>query len=111
MISVSRPTRIPRSLLLTCIAVALIAVLPVVITIIQAFQGGFSSARHAFGASSTPRLLLHTLELAVIVTPVCGVVGVASAWVVERTRIPGRRIWTLLLVPPLALPLFVTSYA
>jgi iron(III) transport system permease protein len=111
MISVSRPTRIPRSLLLTCVAVALIALLPVVITIIQAFQGGFSSASHALGASSTPTLFLHTLELAVIVTPVCGVVGVASAWVVERTRIPGRRIWMLLLVLPLAVPLFVTSYA
>jgi iron(III) transport system permease protein len=111
MINLSRPTRIPRSLLLTCVAIALIVLLPVVITIIQAFQGGFSSARQALSAPNTPTLLKNTLLLTVVVTPVCGAVGVASAWVVERTRIPGRRIWTLLLVAPLAVPLFVTSYA
>jgi iron(III) transport system permease protein len=54
---------------------------------------------------------LHTVELAAVVTPACGVLGVAAAWVVERTRVPGRRVWPLLLVAPLAVPLFVTSYA
>ena len=37
--------------------------------------------------------------------------GVAAAWVVERTGVPGRRVWALLLVAPLAVPPFVTSYA
>lgn len=111
MMSVDRSTRIPRSLLLTCAAVAAVVVLPVVITVIQAFQGGVSSASHALGASSTPTLLEHTLLLALLVTPACGALGVSAAWVVERTRVPGRRFWSLLLVAPLAVPLFVTSYA
>jgi iron(III) transport system permease protein len=101
----------PPSLLLTCVAVAVIVALPVVITVIQAFQGGFGAASHAINAGSTPTLLKHTLLLAVVVTPVSGVLGVAAGWVIERTRIPGRRIWALLLVAPLAVPLFVTSYA
>jgi iron(III) transport system permease protein len=111
MISVARPTRIPRSLLLTCLAVAVIVALPVIITVVQALQGGVTAAGHALGASSIPKLLKNTLLLTVLVTPACGVLGVASAWVVERTRLPGRRFWTLLLVAPLAVPLFVTSYA
>jgi iron(III) transport system permease protein len=102
---------IPRGLLLTCLAVSAIVVLPVVITVVQALQGGVSAAKAAITASATPTLLLHTVELAVLVTPVCGVLGVAAAWVVERTRVPGRRVWPLLLVAPLAVPLFVTSYA
>jgi iron(III) transport system permease protein len=102
---------IPRGLLLTCIGVAAVALLPVVITVIQALQGGLSAAKAAVTESSTPTLLLHTLELAALVTPVTGVLGVSAAWIVERTRIPGRRVWPLLLVAPLAVPLFVTSYA
>ncbi len=85
--------------------------LPVVITVVQAFQGGASAAKAAFTASSTPTLFLHTIELAALVTPVSGILGLATAWVVERTRVPGRRVWPLLLVAPLAVPLFVTSYA
>jgi iron(III) transport system permease protein len=111
MITVSAKSRIPRSLLFACLGVAVIVVLPVIITVIQAFQGGFSSASDALDASSTPTLLEHTLLLAVVVTPAAGVLGVSAAWIVERTRVPGRRIWTLLLVAPLAVPLFVTSYA
>jgi iron(III) transport system permease protein len=106
-----RSTRIPRSLLLTCVAVAAVVALPVVITVIQAFQGGLSAASHALGSASTPTLLEHTVLLVAVVTPTCGLLGVAAAWIVERTRVPGRRIWTLLLVAPLAVPLFVTSYA
>ena len=93
------------------IAVAVVAGLPVVITVIQAAQGGFSAAKTAFTASATPTLFLHTIELAALATPACGVLGLATAWLVERTRLPGRRVWPLLLVAPLAVPLFVTSYA
>jgi iron(III) transport system permease protein len=111
MISLRATSRIPRSLLLACIAVAVLVSLPVIITVIQALDGGFSSASHALDANSTPTLLEHTLLLTVVVTPASGILGVAGAWLVERTNVPGRRIWTLLLVAPLAVPLFITSYA
>jgi iron(III) transport system permease protein len=92
------------------LAVAVV-VLPVTVTVIEAFQGGTSALRHAIEATSTKELLLHTVLVAAIATPVAGVLGLASAWFVERTRLPGRRLWALLLVAPLTVPLFVTSYA
>jgi iron(III) transport system permease protein len=91
--------------------VALAVVLPVWVTIVQAFHGGWSSAADALRASSVPTLLVHTMLLALVATPAAGVIGVASAWFVERTRLPGRRVWALLMVAPLTIPLFVTSYA
>ena len=100
-----------RTLLVICIGVAAMVGLPVVITAIQAFQGGASAAKTAFTGSATPTLFLHTIELAALATPACGGLGLGAAWLVERTRVPGRRIWPLLLVAPLAVPLFVTSYA
>lgn len=91
--------------------VALIVLLPVVITIFQAFQGGLSAAETSIRASSSLTLLLHTALVALVATPICGVFGVGAAWFVERTRLPGRRLWALLVVAPLVMPLFVTSYA
>jgi iron(III) transport system permease protein len=107
----ARGARAPRGLVLVCLAIALVVALPVVITVVQALQGGIPAAKAAFTASATPTLFLHTIELAALVTPVSGVLGLGTAWVVERTRVPGRRVWPLLLVAPLAVPLFVTSYA
>src|SRR5712692_8858729 len=103
--------RTSRGLMAICVLVAILVVLPIGVTIVQALHGGLSAARDALRASSTTTLLLHTVLLAVAATPVAGVIGVAGAWFVERTRLPGRRIWPLLLVAPLTVPLFVTSYA
>ncbi len=102
---------IPRGLLALCAVIAVVVAFPVAVTIVQAFQGGFSAAADALRAPSSPRLLFNTLEVSAIATPICGVIGVAAAWFVERTELPGRRLWALLLVVPLTVPLFVTSYA
>jgi iron(III) transport system permease protein len=110
--SLSNPMAgIPRGLIATCVVVAFVVALPIGVTIVQALHGGFSAVRDALRASSTTTLLLHTVLLAVVGTPIAGAIGVAGAWFVERTRLPGRRIWALLLVAPLTVPLFVTSYA
>src|SRR5207245_6982974 len=90
---------------------AVLVARPVGVTIVQALQGGLSAASDALRASSTPTLLVHTVLLAAATTPACGIIGVSGAWFVERTRLPGRRVWALLLVAPLTVPLFVTSYA
>jgi iron(III) transport system permease protein len=100
----------PRALLAVSALAALVIVIPVVITIVQAFQGGPASAWTAIKATSFS-LIWHTLLVAIIATPASGVLGVVTAWLVERTAIPVPRLWAMLLVAPLVVPLFVTSYA
>lgn len=100
----------PRALLALSALAAFVIVIPVVITIVQALQGGPSSAWTAIKATSLS-LIWHTLLVAMIATPVSGALGVATAWLLERTGIPGRRLWAMLVVAPLVVPLFVTSYA
>ncbi|HEU0250406.1 MAG TPA: iron ABC transporter permease [Solirubrobacteraceae bacterium] len=102
---------IPLGLLLLSVLAAVIVVLPVIVTVVQALQGGLSAVIHAIKATSSRELLSHTVLVAVIATPVCGLLGLTCAWFVERTRLPFRKLWTLLLVAPLTVPLFVTSYA
>jgi iron(III) transport system permease protein len=82
-----------------------------VITTIQALQGGVSAATTAIRSTSSLTLLLHTVLVALVATPICGVIGVATAWLVERTELPYRKFWALLVVAPITVPLFVTSYA
>ena len=102
---------VSTGLFAVCALVAILAVLPIVIIVIQAFQGGTSAIRDAVSASSSRTLLRNTVLVSLVATPICGVIGVGGAWFVERTRLPGRRLWALLLVAPLTVPLFVTSYA
>ena len=45
-----------------------------------------------------------------VVTVLCAVIGTAAAWCVERTDLPGRRVWAVLVVVPLAIPDFVVSF-
>jgi iron(III) transport system permease protein len=101
----------PRGLLLAGVLIAVVVATPVIVTIIQAVQGGLSAAVNALQASSPRTLLLHSALVAVVAAPVSCVLGVVTAWFVERTTLPGRGVWGLLLVAPLTMPLFVTSYA
>ena len=56
-------------------------------------------------------LLFNTAALVVLCVPLACVIGVAAAWLVARTNLPGARVIALLLAAPLAVPAFVSSYA
>ena len=56
-------------------------------------------------------LLLNTVALIAVTVPLCVVIGIGTAWLVERTDLPGREFWRPLFVAPLAIPAFVNSYA
>ncbi|MGV8859019.1 ABC transporter permease [Rhodoglobus sp.] len=55
-------------------------------------------------------LLSNTVLILVLGVPLTIVLGVGSAWLVERTNLPGRRFFAILSVAPLAIPAFVSSY-
>jgi iron(III) transport system permease protein len=55
--------------------------------------------------------LRRTLVLAATVAFATAVIGTASAWLVMRTDLPGRRVFRVLLVLPLVIPSFVGALA
>lgn len=55
-------------------------------------------------------LLANTVLLLALGVPATIVLGVGGAWLVERTDLPARRFFSVLLVAPLAIPAFVSSY-
>jgi iron(III) transport system permease protein len=56
-------------------------------------------------------LIANTFALVAVTLPIAILLSVTLAWLTERTRLPHRRLWSWLLVAPLAVPAFVQSYA
>ena len=104
-----RPPR-PRALLAASLLVALVLVLPLVFLLLQARGAGASRVLSLLIRPLTGELAWNTLRLTVAVTLGCALVGTTAAWLVERTDLPGGRIWAVLLVIPLAIPDFVVSF-
>jgi iron(III) transport system permease protein len=96
-------------LTLSCLVAAVLA-LPLAFLLIEASGAGFGNVLHLVFRPLTWSLLWNTVRLTVAVTILCAVIGTAGAWCVERTDLPGRRAWAVLLVIPLAIPDFVVSF-
>jgi iron(III) transport system permease protein len=100
----------PWVLLALSVAVAVVLVLPLCFLLVEAHGAGLSTIWHLIFRSLTATLLWNTVRLTVVVTALCGLIGTAAAWFVERTDLPGRRVWAVLVVVPLAIPDFVVSF-
>jgi iron(III) transport system permease protein len=100
----------PRVVLAAAAMVALLLLLPLAFLILQAIHDGFSTLRPLLFRALTAKLLWNTVSLTVVVTVLCAVIGTLAAWFVERTDLPGRKIWAVLVVVPIGVPDFVTSF-
>ncbi len=103
--------RLPASLVVVAVLPPLLVLLPIAYTLVSAARVGATEAAAILFRPLVGALLVNTLLLVVGVTAVSAVVGTATAWCVERTRLPGRRVWAGLAAVPLAIPAFVTSFA
>ena len=106
----ARNRRAPLGLLAGAALVAVLLLLPLVFLILEAVQDGWSSLHPLLFRSLTATLLWNTVSLMVVVTAACAVIGTLAAWFVERTDLPGRRVWAVLVVVPVGIPDFVTSF-
>jgi iron(III) transport system permease protein len=97
-------------LLLVSLVVAVILLLPLVFLLVEAQGAGVHKVASLINRPLTLHLLWNTVRLAVVVTALCAVLGTGTAWLVERTDLPFRRVWAVLLVVPLAIPDFVVSF-
>src|SRR5208282_5609570 len=105
-----RRGRQPVALIAASLAVACVLALPLVFLLIEARGAGTATVVHLIFRRLTADLLWNTVRLTVVVTALCALIGTAAAWCVERTNLPGRRVWAVLVVVPLAIPDFVVSF-
>lgn len=106
-----RPRRQPPWLVFAALVPLALMCLPLVYVGLRAWQAGPAGIAAELLRERTLMLLANTVTLAVGVTAGACVIGVAVAWCVERSDLPGRRWWRIAASLPLAMPAFVASYA
>ena len=100
-----------RPLYLLAVPVAVLGLIPAGFIVAESLRLGWANLRAAVLRPRVAELLGNTLTLSVVCVLGCLVIGLGTAWLVERSDLPGRRVWAALLVAPLAVPAFVSSYA
>jgi iron(III) transport system permease protein len=102
--------RPPLGLLLAGAAVAAVALIPLGFVLVYAISIGPAEAWDLLVRPRIGTLLWNTARLLACSIALSIVIGLACAWLVERTDLPLRRLWHLLLAAPLAVPAFVTGF-
>ncbi len=92
------------------VAVAALLAVPLVYLVAEAASSGWSVTARLVFRSFTFELVWNTVRLSVAVTACCAVIGTATAWLIERTDLPARRLWAVLVVVPVAIPDFVVGF-
>jgi iron(III) transport system permease protein len=101
----------PVPLLAASLLVAALCVLPLVVVVATSVEVGWAAAWALLWRPRVAELLRNTTALVVLTVSATTAIGTAAAWLVERTALPGARVWRVVMVCPLAVPAFVNSYA
>lgn len=86
------------------------ALIPVGYVVLAAFAMGWEQLAELVFRPRVGELLTNTVLLVLLGVPITIVLGVGGAWLVERTTLPLRRLFAVVLVLPLTIPAFVASY-
>ncbi len=100
----------PPLLLAAATAVALLALIPLGFVVVYTVLIGFDEAWALLVRPRVGELLVNTARLVIGGMLLSLVIGTSAAWLVERTHLPARRLWHVLLAAPLAVPAFVNSF-
>ena len=93
------------------VLVSLVTLLPLGFIIWITIQTGWTTAFALVFRPRVGELIVNTMLLELGAIPLAIVLAVVLAWLVERTDLPGARLWSALAVAPLAIPAFIHSYA
>ncbi len=94
---------------LGAIALAALAVMPILAILASAPQGGFEAIAH-LASTVLGRYVANTAALMLLAGGFALVIGTACAFLVSAARFPGRTIFAWALVLPLALPAYIAAY-
>ncbi|GAB3113057.1 iron ABC transporter permease [Streptomyces calidiresistens] len=102
--------RIPLVLAVPAALTAAFALLPLVYLGVRALEHGPGRAREIVVSPRTLELLGNSLRLTLTVVLITLLIGVSLAWLTQRTRLPGARLWTVVATLPLAVPSYVMAF-
>jgi iron(III) transport system permease protein len=101
---------VPAALLAAAAVAGLLAVAPLTYLVVRTAEAGPATVLDILTRPRTGELLVRSVALAGAVTAACVLVGIAVAYLVTATDLPGRRAWAVLLALPLAVPSYVAGF-
>jgi iron(III) transport system permease protein len=102
---------VPKLLTISAIGVIGLAAIPLGYLIIRATGSGFELAAAVLGRQKTLSTLITTISLAALVAIFAMLLGVSSAWLIQRTNLPFSSGFLVLGTLALAIPSYVSTYA
>ena len=90
---------------------SVLVLVPITYIVVRATDRGWQTFADTVWRERTLELLVRSVGLAVVVTTASVVIGVAAAWLVTSSDLPGRRFWRVALAMPLALPSYIAAWA
>lgn len=102
-----RPPSLP--FLAVCVATAAFMAAPLGYVLYRGFTGGADTWQRLWD-TRIPDLLRNTIELAAAVGILTVIIGGGLAWLVVRTDVPLRGVWSWLLAVPLVVPPYVGAF-
>ncbi len=94
----------------SAVVAALLAAIPLAYLVVRVSEAEPSAVADALWRPRTLELLLNTTGLVLAVSATCLLLGVATAWVLMRTDLPGRGVWLVVTTLPLAIPSYVAAF-
>ena len=88
-----------------------VALIPLVYLVVRVGEAGLDRVAEELFSTRTAVLAARSLALAAVVTAACVGLGVASAFLVTRTDLPGRRAFGVVAALPLAVPTYIAGFA
>lgn len=98
-----------RSLAVIAVSIAVISALPLAAVIWIALSGGTESLSHVL-VNVLPRAASRTFLLVSLTGALSAVFGISTAWLVTNFEFPLRRLLSIALVLPLAIPSYIAAY-
>ncbi|AYD04657.1 iron ABC transporter permease [Neorhizobium sp. NCHU2750] len=103
--------RSPLFLTLCCLPALSLTCIPLFYVLSRSAEIGWEGSVEEIFRRRTFDLLVNTLVLGCCVTAGAATVGTSVAWCVEKTELPARSLWRVIVSLPLAVPAFISSYA
>ena len=102
--------RPPLPLVLSASLVGAAVLLPVLYLIIRTLDAGADSLADILLRGRIAAIIFRSLVLVAIVSAVSAVLALVLGWLIERTDLPGRRMWSILTALPLVIPSYIVAF-
>ena len=102
---------IPKGLVFVVLLLALFSSLPILYVVLRAQDAGWALSWSLLWRPRIGELLINTLKLAAGVTTLSCLIGVSTAWLVERSNLSHGKVWNALVTLPFAVPAFISAYS